>query len=64
MEFIYSSDLYFKDFMNLCKKCIANPYSLLVIDTTLASGNPLRFTHNLLERIEKVIMTTDDKTRE
>ena len=37
--------------MNLYKKCIAKPYSFLVIDTTLASDNPLRFRKNLLERI-------------
>ena len=31
----YSSDIDFKDFMNLYKKCTAKPYSVLVIDTTL-----------------------------
>ena len=29
----------FKDFINLYKKCTAKPYSLLVIDATLASDN-------------------------
>ena len=38
-----SSDIDFKDFMNLYKKCTAKPYSFLVIDATLASDNPLRF---------------------
>ena len=33
-------------------------------DTTLDSDNPLRFKKNLLERIEKVIMETDDKIRD
>ena len=33
------------------KKCTAKPYSILVIDTTLASDNYLRFRKNLLERI-------------
>ena len=33
----------------------------LVIDTTLASGGPLRFRKNILERIQKLIMTIDDK---
>ena len=37
----YSSDIDFKDFMNLYKKCTAKPYSFLVIDATLASDNPL-----------------------
>ena len=32
----YSSDIDFKDFMNLYKKCTAKPYSFLVTDTTLA----------------------------
>ena len=45
------SDIDFQDFMNLYKKCTQNPYSFLVIDTTLASDNPLRFRKKLLERI-------------
>ena len=47
----HSSDINFKAFMNLYKKCTAEPYSFLMIDTTLASGNPLRSRNNLLERI-------------
>ena len=31
-----SSDIEFKDFMNLYKKYTAQPYSFLVIDATLA----------------------------
>ena len=46
-----SSDINFKDFMNLYKKCTAKPYSFLVVDATLASDNPLCFRKNLLERI-------------
>ena len=46
-----SSNIDFKDFMNLCKKCTAKPYPLLVVDATLASDNHLRFRKNLLERI-------------
>ena len=57
----HSLDIAFKEFMNLYKKCTANPYSFLVIDATLASDNPLRFRKNFLERIEKLIITTDDK---
>ena len=37
--------------MNFYKKCTAKPYSSLVIDTTLALDDPLRFRKNLLERI-------------
>ena len=43
----------------LCK-----PYSFLVIDTTLASDNPLRFQENLLEIIWKLIIKIDDKIRD
>ena len=50
--------------MNLYKKCTAKPYSFLVIDATLASDNLLRFRKNLVERIKKIIMSTDDKSRE
>ena len=37
----HSSDIDFKYFMNLCKKCTPEPYYVLVIDTTLASDNTL-----------------------
>ena len=43
----HSSDIDFKDFMNLNKKCIAKPYSFLVTDGTIASDNPARFRKNL-----------------
>ena len=49
--FNHSSDIDFQDFMNLYKKCTAKTYYLFVIDTTLASDNPLRFRKNLFERI-------------
>ena len=49
IAFTYSSDIDFKDFMNLYKKCTGKPYSFLVIDTTFASDNPLRFRKNLLQ---------------
>ena len=35
-----------------------------MIDATLASNVPIRFRKNLLERIQKPIMTTDDKIRD
>ena len=44
----HSSDVDFKDFMNIYKKCTAEPYSFLVNDTILPSDNPLRFRKNLL----------------
>ena len=45
----YSSDIDFKDFMKIYKKCTARPYYFLVNDTTLPSDNSLRFRKNLLE---------------
>ena len=51
LAFNHSSDIDFRDFENLYKKCTAKPYSFLVIDATLASDNPSRFRRNRLERI-------------
>ena len=39
----HSSDIDFKDFVKIYKKCTDEPYSFLVNDTTLPSNNPLRF---------------------
>ena len=36
----HSSHIDFKDFMKIYKKCTAEPYSFLVIDTTIPSDNP------------------------
>ena len=43
----HSSDIDFKDFMKIYKEWIKEPYSFLVNDTTLQSGNLLRFRYNL-----------------
>ena len=45
----HSSDIDFKDFMNIHKKCTAEPYSFLINNITLPSDDPLRFRKNLLE---------------
>ena len=45
----HSSDIDFKDFIKIYKKCTSEPYSFLVIDTTLSSHDPLRYRKNLLE---------------
>ena len=45
----HSSDVDFKDFMKIYKKCTAEPYSFLVNDTTLPSDDPLRFRMKLLK---------------
>ena len=45
--------------MNLYKKCTEKPYSSLVIDSTFASDNLLRFRKNLVDWIQKLIITID-----
>ena len=45
----HSSDIDFKDFMNIHKKCTAEPYSFLINNIALPSDDPLRFRKNLLE---------------
>ena len=45
----HSSDTDFKDFIKVYRKCIAEPYSFLVNDTTLPSDDPLSFRKNLLK---------------
>ena len=44
----HSSDIDFRDFMKIYKKCTKGPYSFLVNDTTLPSDDPLRLRKNLL----------------
>ena len=51
ITFNLSTDIGFKEFMNLYKKRAAKPHSFLVIDNALASDNSLRFRRNLLETI-------------
>ena len=43
----HSPDINTKDFANIYRKYTDEPYSFLVIDTILASNNPLRFRKNL-----------------
>ena len=43
----HSSDINTKGFANIYRKYAGEPYSFLVIDTMLASNNPLRFRKNL-----------------
>ena len=43
------SDISTKDFTNIYGKYTIEPYSFLVIDTALASDNPLRFKKLFLE---------------
>ena len=46
----HSSDIDFKDFVKIYKKCTDEPYSFLINDTTLASDNHLRFRKNLFNK--------------
>ena len=45
----HSSDIDFKDFMKIYKKCTAEPHSFLANDTILPLDDPLRFRKNLLK---------------
>ena len=49
----YSSDISAKDFTNIYRERTAEPYSFLVIDTTPASNNPLRYRKNLFNIYNK-----------
>ena len=51
IAFDHSSDIQFRDFINLYKKCTSNPYYFLVIDVTL---------HNHLHSERKKIKTNHD----
>ena len=44
--------------------CTVKPYSFLVIATTLASDNLLRFRKNLIERTYKLTIIFDDKIKD
>ena len=45
----HSSDIDFKDLIQIYKKYTTEPYSFLLNDTTLPSDDPLRFRKNLLK---------------
>ena len=45
----HSSDIYFKDFIKIYKKCTAEPYSFLVNDTALPSDDTLKSDSQLPE---------------
>ena len=57
IQFNHSSDIEFKDFFNLHKRCTTKPYSFIVIDAILVSDNPLRF---LKKSFRKNIKTNHD----
>ena len=41
-----SEDIGFKDFLKIYKDYTSEPYSCMIIDTTVPSGNPMRFKKN------------------
>ena len=47
----HSADIDYKDFMKIYRECTKEPYSLLTIDTTLPSSNPLGFRKNLFDTL-------------
>ena len=63
IAFNHLPDIYFQDFINICKKSTAETYLFLVIGTTPASDNSSRLRKNLLEAIETLIITNDDKIK-
>ena len=64
IAFYNSSNIDFKDLMNLYKKCTAKPHSYFIIDTTLVSDNYSRFRKNLSERIQILTMTIYGKIKD
>ena len=48
--FNHSSDIDFKEFINIYKKCSTKPYTYLVIDANLASDICLHFREDFLDR--------------
>ena len=44
-----SGDIDFKDFLKIYKYCTSEPYSFMLINTTLPSSDPMRFRKNFSE---------------
>lgn len=51
ITFNYSSDIDFRNVINIYEKCTVKPYYFVVDDMTLVSDNPLCFRNNILEKI-------------
>ena len=61
---LHHSDIDFKDFIKIYKKCTAEPYYFLVNDTTLPSNNLLRFRKKFFKKIYNKITTIDDQIKD
>ena len=64
ITFSHLSDVDFKDFMTLYKKCAAKPYSFLVIDATLSDVNLLPFRKKSFKNNINIIVRIDKKIRQ
>ena len=64
ITFSHSSDVDFKDFMTLYKKCAAKLYSFLVIDATLSDVNLLPFRKKSFKNNINIIVRIDKKIRQ
>ena len=60
----HSSDIDFKDFINIYKKCTAKPYSFLVNDATLPSDDSFKVQKESFKIIYNKIMTIKDQIRD
>ena len=60
----HSFDINIKESIILYKIYTVKPYFFLAINTSLASDNSLNLRCNLLERMWKLIIITDDKIRD
>ena len=47
----HSADIDYQDFIKIYRECTKEPCSVLTIDTTLSSSNPLRFRKNLFDTL-------------
>ena len=50
--------------MNSYERCTTKPYTFLLIDASLTLDNSSNFKKNVLERIKKLIITSDDKIKD
>ena len=61
ITFNHLSDIGFRDFMSLYKKCTAKPYSFLVTDASLATDNLLRFKKALRKQAKTIENLAENK---
>ena len=61
ITFNHLSDIGFRDFMSLYKKCTAKPYSFLVTDASLATDNLLLFKKALGKQAKTIENLAENK---